>query len=638
MTAEDRELSGFSWEHPEELIDFENHLAFAERMMEQYQWEAGTREGFQRRLKQIRDKQGDKLLNLSVIGEFSTGKSTLINAMLRTELLASSALQGTTAACTVIEYGDRPGLRLTCRDGSSTESWYEDTRQLAQRLSEFTERPDAARELYSAQVFLPSPTLLAGFRIIDTPGTNALEQWHEEVTVRTIREISDLSIVLVDATKPLPDTLLCFIEENLSTVLNQCAFLVTKLDLIPQRERDRMMAYIAMKLEQRLELKSPLVLGYDAPAVLRHAAGQSGPEEQALLEASLSNESALLFHMRRHKALAQTKKIIALIDGMYEAVGGQLEGLSEKCRNDLAQLLRTRQADLSGFVERQRALRTASWADRAGAVRTQILNQLHERAEAVQRDILSDLDRLDTLNELKTYMNERLANSCIGGAYAVIIPAQRDLGQIGGLLQEEITAFQQEFEQSFRDLAVLDGAPNLGRLPLPQPSRISTEGLDVAGKYLAQELGRENRAFYGGAAAGAAVGTAIAPVVGTLVGAVVGGIGGAFLGPSCAQVRANVKEKLRPPMKGYFTNVTYRASLALDSYMEQAGQSLTGELDRYLSAYQSTVERRIQEEEARRAAIEEQIRAIRNDMDNIQQRKFRLNSVREQLDQAGRRE
>ena len=132
MTAEDRERSGFSWEHPEELIDFENHLAFAERMMEQYQWEAGTREGFQRRLKQIRDKQGDKLLNLSVIGEFSTGKSTLINAMLRTELLASSALQGTTAACTVIEYGDRPGLRLTCRDGSSAESWYEDTRQLVQ--------------------------------------------------------------------------------------------------------------------------------------------------------------------------------------------------------------------------------------------------------------------------------------------------------------------------------------------------------------------------------------------------------------------------------------------------------------------------------------------------------------------------
>ena len=103
MTVDTGNAAYFSWDNLDELAGLEHHLGFAGEMIGKYQWEPGTRERFQRLLDRIREKQRDKQLNLSVIGEFSTGKSTLINALLRMELLASSALQGTTAACRTAE-------------------------------------------------------------------------------------------------------------------------------------------------------------------------------------------------------------------------------------------------------------------------------------------------------------------------------------------------------------------------------------------------------------------------------------------------------------------------------------------------------------------------------------------------------
>lgn len=638
MTVDTGNAAYFSWDNLDELAGLEHHLGFAGEMIGKYQWEPGTRERFQRLLDRIREKQRDKQLNLSVIGEFSTGKSTLINALLRMELLASSALQGTTAACTVIEYGDRPGVKLTDQDGYTEVFTYETPEELSQALADFTTRPEQAIRLHSANVYLPAQALRAGFRIIDTPGTNALTQWHEEVTVRTIHEFSDLSIILVDATKPLPQSLCCFVEDNLSQVLHQCAFVVTKLSLIPERERDGMLAYITAKLKQDLELEDPLVLDYDALAVLRDAAGAARPEDAPLLQSAYRNESALLLHMKRQKALAQTKKVLALIGEMYQAIKGQLNGLSEKLEHDLAQLLRGRQQDLNTFVEGQKSVRLISLTAHARTIRGEVLDQLYYRAGQAQMEVIEELDSQKTLDDLKEFVDRRLADLCARGANQVMFTAQLSFPRMGELLGDEIAAFQREFTRSFHDLSVLDGAPTLSQTP-PQPAvAIPTEGLSAAGLYVAQELAKENRAFWGGAAAGAAVGTAIIPGVGTLVGALLGGVGGSFFAPSCEAVKASSKEKLRMPMQSYFQDVVNRSAWALDCCVTQVRNTLPEELDRYLYAYQRTVSQRIAVEEEKRQSIERQIRTIQTDMDHIEQRKFQLDSLREQLDRTNRRE
>lgn len=217
----------------------------------------------------IRKKKNDKKLNISVIGEFSTGKSTFINALLRKELLASSALQGTTVASTVIDYSEGYEIELEYLDGRPGEELrYSCFQELRKGLERFTTDSSVARLLKSVNVFLPADILKNDFRIIDTPGTNVTEAWHEDVTVRALKEKSDLSIILTSAEKPVPNTMLGFVKKHLESILPQCVFVVTKLDLIRPRERNRQLAYIKMKLEEELEIRDAVALPYISPMVL----------------------------------------------------------------------------------------------------------------------------------------------------------------------------------------------------------------------------------------------------------------------------------------------------------------------------------------------------------------------------------
>ena len=63
-----------------------------------------ARQELSQQLQKIKNRRADPNLYLAVIGEFSSGKSTFINALLRNDLLKTSALVAT-AIDTKISYG-----------------------------------------------------------------------------------------------------------------------------------------------------------------------------------------------------------------------------------------------------------------------------------------------------------------------------------------------------------------------------------------------------------------------------------------------------------------------------------------------------------------------------------------------------
>ncbi|MBR4329425.1 MAG: hypothetical protein IKP71_06185, partial [Candidatus Riflebacteria bacterium] len=69
--------------------NFYDHILFIERLIENYKDRLDTSliEDLTTQLNYIKEKQQDKLLNISVVGDFSTGKSTFINALLKCGLL-----------------------------------------------------------------------------------------------------------------------------------------------------------------------------------------------------------------------------------------------------------------------------------------------------------------------------------------------------------------------------------------------------------------------------------------------------------------------------------------------------------------------------------------------------------------------
>ncbi len=116
----------------------------------------------------------DQPLLVTVMGEFSSGKSTFINAFIG-EDVAPTGITPTTATINVVKYGRERGGRILYRDGR-TESlaWS----ALFERLRALG--PADVRQVSLVEILLPLDSLQR-VNLIDTPGLNSILPEHEEV-------------------------------------------------------------------------------------------------------------------------------------------------------------------------------------------------------------------------------------------------------------------------------------------------------------------------------------------------------------------------------------------------------------------------------------------------------------------------
>ena len=70
------------------------------------------RERYDKSLNKIRSRTKDSNIYLGVVGEFSSGKSTLINALIGADFFVTNAVQGTTTVVTKLAYSNNINLVL----------------------------------------------------------------------------------------------------------------------------------------------------------------------------------------------------------------------------------------------------------------------------------------------------------------------------------------------------------------------------------------------------------------------------------------------------------------------------------------------------------------------------------------------
>ena len=151
----------------------------------------------------------DELFMLVIVGEFNSGKSSLINAMLGTDVLPEGVTP-TTASINLLRFGPHAGER-----------------QLSSFVVERT---------------YPAP-FLKEISIVDTPGTNAIIRRHEELT-RTFVPRSDLVIFITSADRPFTESERGFME-TIREWGKKIVLVLNKIDLLQsQEELDRVMAFI----------------------------------------------------------------------------------------------------------------------------------------------------------------------------------------------------------------------------------------------------------------------------------------------------------------------------------------------------------------------------------------------------------
>jgi gas vesicle protein len=172
--------------------------------------------------------------------------------------------------------------------------------------------------------------------------------------------------------------------------------------------------------------------------------------------------------------------------------------------------------------------------------------------------------------------------------------------------------------------------PDFEPAAVPTAAILSNSDTRSAVTYTQKTVTRENRRIIGGIAAGAAAGSII-PGLGTLAGAAIGFFSSLFMGANLDKMKRETKESLREPLRRHFDETAATAAAYWTQQIEQQRTRLCSEIDRYLLAYQETVSQWIAEEEQNRLSLEAEIQSITYDLQQIDNRKFTLDSVRCQL-------
>jgi small GTP-binding protein len=155
-------------------------------------------------------EQLDELFLLVVVGEFNSGKSAFINALVGSKV-ALEGVTPTTAQINVLQYGDAVGR--TVRDA---------------HLHVITAPAEILREIH----------------IVDTPGTNAIIREHETITADFVPR-SDLVLFVTSADRPFTETERAFLEQVRGWG-KKVVIVINKIDILEgERQIEEIRGFVA---------------------------------------------------------------------------------------------------------------------------------------------------------------------------------------------------------------------------------------------------------------------------------------------------------------------------------------------------------------------------------------------------------
>ncbi len=206
------------------------------------------------KIRECADRIVSQLYRVAVIGEFKRGKSSMINALLGTEVLPTSILP-MTAVITRVTYGEEKRIVINYKDGAQEDATIEQLIDFATKYNE--ERAAKAGTIKEIVVYYPSVFCKNHIELIDTPGMND----NDDMTAVTLGVVGDIdaAIVVISAQEPLSITeqelVLTMIAEQ---GIYHIVFVVTHIDAVSDEpeEQDRIISFITERISGELLKKA----------------------------------------------------------------------------------------------------------------------------------------------------------------------------------------------------------------------------------------------------------------------------------------------------------------------------------------------------------------------------------------------
>lgn len=340
----------------------------------------------------IKRRIGDNKIYLGIIGEFSTGKSTLINSFIGKDFFATNVLQGTTTTITKLEFGQKINLKIEFRSGNALhyhkdkakilKLYQPDTykqlsflqkiriflgdffhlnkadKHLLEIFDKITTTDENSTAISEVTIYYPSELLQNGIVIVDTPGTDSLNPDHEAITQRAIKDICDIALVIVPATQPLSKTLTTFLDENINDSVDKCIFFLTKIELLRRRvERLHLQNGVVQRISTYLGVDNPIVI--PAPSLV--SLEEKGAVEITERTSHLSREERMELCFAFNNDI---KRIIEQIHNKREqTINGKIKSLILSLKKELSTDIRVKDDELKKELKNTRMMRVMPLRD-----------------------------------------------------------------------------------------------------------------------------------------------------------------------------------------------------------------------------------------------------------------------------------
>ncbi len=215
---------------------------------------------FRAPLSQLLEKIESPTYEIAFFGRVSTGKSSLLNAIMGIELLPVGVTP-ITAVPTRIKNGPGSHLFVWTAEGRFTES-------VIERLPEFVteaQNPGNEKRVARLLVEVPLPMLPEEVLLVDTPGLGSLALEGAAETLAYLPRC-DLGVVLVDATSNLQADDVGTVDA-LRAASVPALVVLSKIDLVPEQDRQRLLDYTRTQLAHQLGMEIDVALLSSRPAL-----------------------------------------------------------------------------------------------------------------------------------------------------------------------------------------------------------------------------------------------------------------------------------------------------------------------------------------------------------------------------------
>ena len=214
---------------------------------------------FAERIESFNKALGREKINILIVGEFSRGKSTFINALLGKPYLPAN-VNPTTATINIISFSETPGLTIEYSDGT-TEMKKLPEAGINKFLDDFVSvKNKSADKIKLISLSLPEIERFRNIRIVDTPGVNDLDESRAEITIDYLSQ-ADACILLLDSQQPLSNSEKIFIESQIFRKdIKKLFYVINKIDQISntaqsiESQISRIENYVREKLVSELAL------------------------------------------------------------------------------------------------------------------------------------------------------------------------------------------------------------------------------------------------------------------------------------------------------------------------------------------------------------------------------------------------